>query len=96
MYSLRSLVYLKKARLAGSMLKDFGVLASDTNYHPYYKNSDEMYVEFFKTSDAHGFVYCCDIPGLLIKQTFVGHLTFKFLLTLKLAVICCLTIKTDT
>jgi hypothetical protein len=52
------------------MLKNFGVLASDTNYNPYYKNRDKIYVEFFKTSDAHGFVYCCDIPGLLIKLGF--------------------------
>lgn len=52
------------ARIAGSTLKKYGVLAPETRF-TCYKQRDLQYVQYFKTSATHGFVYCSDIPGLL-------------------------------
>ena len=55
------------ARLAGSMLREFGVLAKETRTSVY-KTRDAAYVPFFKRSENSNFVFCCDIPGLLMKM----------------------------
>ena len=54
------------AVMAGSMLKEFGVLAAGTRFY-LYKERDRPYAEFYKRSEHHGFVYCSDVSGLLAK-----------------------------
>jgi hypothetical protein len=56
----------KQAVLTGSMLKEYGVLDSNTKFS-FYTERDLQFKEFFKQSDEHGFVYCCNIPGLFSK-----------------------------
>ena len=55
------------ACLAGSMLREFGALAKETRTSVY-KTRDAAYVPFFKRSEGNNFVFCCDIPGLLMKM----------------------------
>ena len=49
------------------MLREFGVLAKETRTSVY-KTRDAAYVPFFKRSEDNNFVFCCDIPGLLMKM----------------------------
>ena len=55
------------AFLAGSILREFGVLAKET-ITSVYKTRDAAYVPFFKRGEDNDFVFCCDIPGLLMKM----------------------------
>ena len=55
------------ACLAGSILREFSVLAKETRTSVY-KTRDAAYVPFFKRSEDNNFVFCCDIPGLLMKM----------------------------
>ena len=54
------------ACLAGSMLREIGVLAKETRTSVY-KTRDAAYVPFYKRSEDNNFVFCCDSPGLLMK-----------------------------
>ena len=56
------------ACLAGSILREFGVLAKETRTS-IYKTRGAAYVPFFKRSEDNNFVFCCDIPGLLMKMS---------------------------
>lgn len=53
--------------LAGSMLRDFGVLARETRTS-IYRTRDKIYLDYFKRNNSKDFVYCSDITGLLSKM----------------------------
>ena len=57
----------KDACLAGSMLREFGVLAKETRTSVY-KTRDAAYVPFLKRSEDKNIVFCCNIPALLMKM----------------------------
>ena len=64
-YFIRELNLSKeKSCLAGSLLKDFGVLERGTKIS-IYRNRDKKFVDFFSRDDNFKLVYCCNLSGLL-------------------------------
>lgn len=64
-YFVRKLSLSKKdAYLAGTMLREFGVLAKGIKTTAY-RHGEKKFVDFFATCDELGLVYCKDITGLM-------------------------------